>query len=254
MRSRDRVAVGWIDGGQVDGLFCVSLMNLFAERKERISTAIRIGGSLLSRQRNELVVQFLDDTDADWLLILDSDETITPAVFDKLIAAAHDTARPIVAGIYFAAWESGGPHPRPLPMVLRVNDRGSYDAVDDLPEDDVIPIDAAGTGCLLIHRGVLQTMRDASNAGPLAQHEAGKWCWFRDMPVAGEWFGEDVYFCRRARDMGFPIVAATGARLGHHKDYWVTDVQYQAWRRDNDATRVTTPPRDTADHRPMQHR
>lgn len=226
MKSKDRVAVAWIDGGTVDGLFAVSMLNLFTARSSRICTVIRIGGSLLSRQRNEVVQAFLDDNDAEWLFFIDSDETITPEAFDKLCAAAHETQRPVVAGLYFAAWETGDTYPTPTPMILRKNDTGRYNPIWDIPADAVIPIDAAGTGALLIHRSVLVAIREASNATMLKDHEAGRWCWFRDMPVAGDWFGEDIYFCRRVRDLGFPMVAATGARLGHHKTYWLSDRQY----------------------------
>jgi len=227
MLRKDRVAVAWIDGGTVDGDFAVSMLNLFTSRNDRIATVIRIGGALLSRQRNEIVASFLD-RDIEWLFFIDSDETITVEAFDKIVDAAHDKLRPIVAGVYFAAWANeAGPHPMPMPMILAKNKGGRYDPIWDMPDDAVIPIDAAGTGALLIHRSVLEAMRDASDSSVLGQHEVGKWCWFRDMPVVGEWVGEDIFFCKRAKDLGFNLVAATGARLGHHKGYWVTDAQFK---------------------------
>lgn len=226
MRVKDSVAIGWIDGGTVDGRFAVDMLNLFTARNSRISTVIRIEGSLLSRQRNELVASFLAGH-GDWLLILDTDESITPEAFDKLIAPAHEKDRPVIAGLYFAAWKSDTLYPMPLPMIFRRNNTGRYNSVFDFPDDDVIPVDAAGTGCLLIHRSVLERIRDASNDSPLAEHEAGKWCWFRDMPVAGDWFGEDMFFCARVRELGYPIFAATGCRLGHHKSYWLTDSHFE---------------------------
>lgn len=235
MLSKDRVAIGWIDGGQVDGLFAVSMLNLFTSRHKRIATVIRVGGSLLSRQRNEVVQAFLDDNDAEWLFFIDSDETITPEGFDKLCAAAHAEDRPVVAGLYFGAWETGDDYPHPTPMILRTIPTGGYVPVWDFPADAVIPIDAAGTGALLIHRSVLVAMRDASNASPVAVHEAGKWCWFKDMPVGGQWWGEDVFFCRRVQDLGFPIVAATGCRLDHHKEYWLSARQFRGpWKEKDD--------------------
>lgn len=229
MKSKDRVIVGWIDPGQVDGLFAVAMASLYAARGDRIPAMVRVQGSLLSRQRNELVVTFLDDHNAEWLFFIDSDETITPEAFDKLIAAAHETERPIVAGLYFGAFASTGLYPKPVPMILSRNESGRYDSIDSFPADAVIPIDAAGTGALLVHRSVLEAIRAASNAGPMAEHEAGTWCWFKDMPVAGEWLGEDIYFCVQARTLGFPIYAATGCRLSHHKTYWVTDAHHAAY-------------------------
>lgn len=230
MRVRDKVSIGWIDGGQVDGLFAVSMLNLFTARNSRISTVIRVGGSLLSRQRNEVVTAFLDDNDADWLFFIDTDEVISPEAFDKITDAAHDKDRPVVAGLYWGQFPGNDVYPSATPMVFRINETGRYDPVWDLPSDAVIPIDAAGTGCLLIHRSVLEAMRVASNESPVGVHEAGRWCWFRDMPVAGDWFGEDIYFSRRVRDLGFNMVAATGARLEHHKTYWLGERQYMRQR------------------------
>ena len=226
MRSKDRVTVAWIDGGQVDGQFAVSMIGLYAARSARIGSVMRVAGGLLSRQRNEVVASFLDSNEADWLFFIDSDETISPEAFDKLCAAAHETERPVVAGLYFGAWDNGNLYPDIVPMIMRRNETGRYNPVDDIPADAIIDIDAAGTGALMIHRSVLEAVRDASNASPMADHEAGKWCWFRDMAVAGDWFGEDIFFCARVRDLGFPIVAATGARLAHHKHFWVTDAHY----------------------------
>ena len=230
MRNKDRVTVAWIDPGQVDGLFAISMLNLFTARQSRIASVIRMGGSLLSRLRNEVVAAFLDDNTAEWLFMIDSDETIEPEAFDKICAAAHEAERPVVAGLYFGAWNSNDLYPKPVPMILRANDRGTYDAVDDFPANGVIEVDAAGTGALLVHRSVLEAIRTASNESGLAVHDAGRWCWFRDMAVGGEWWGEDVFFCRRIKDLGFPIVAATGARLSHHKTYWLTDAHHAAYR------------------------
>jgi hypothetical protein len=239
MRVRDRVAVGWIDGGQVDGLFAVSMLNLFTARSARISTVIRVGGSLLARQRNEVVQTFLDKNDAEWLFFIDTDETISLESFDKLLDAAHDKDRPVVAGLYFAAWATDDMYPHPTPMIMREGKAGGYVPVWDFPEDGVIPIDAAGTGALLIHRSVLERIRAESNAGPLGVHEGGKWCWFRDMAAGGEWWGEDIFFCRRVRDLGFPIVAATGCRLDHHKSYWLSGRHYRGpWKEWTDGEEV----------------
>jgi len=86
-------------------------------------------------------------------------------------------------------------------------------------------VDAAGTGAILIHRRVLAAIRDASDG-----HEGRDWCWFRDLPVGGRWLGEDLYFCRRIRALGFPIVAHTGAILSHRRRYWLDERQFEAVR------------------------
>ena len=227
MRSADRVTIGWIDPGLVDGCFATSLLELVRARARRIDGFVRVEGGLLSRQRNEVVKTFLERTDVEWLLFIDSDETITVDAFDKLTAAAHAKDRPVVAGLYFGT-QPGGPLglPRPVPHLYRRADDGvSVVPVADYPADQVIEIDAAGTGCLLVHRRVLERIRELAD-----EHEGPDWCWFRDLPVGGRWLGEDLYFCRRIRALGVPIVAHTGAILAHRRRFWLDERPHEAAR------------------------
>ena len=76
MKARDRVVLSWPDPGQVEGAFCTSMIELVRARGSRIEGVLRVEGGLLSRQRNEIVKHFLDDMTAEWLFMIDSDETI----------------------------------------------------------------------------------------------------------------------------------------------------------------------------------
>lgn len=222
MRTRDTVAIGWLDPGQVDGMFALSVASIYAERLPRMGALLRVeAGGLLSRGRNELVARFLDSTDCQWLLMLDSDERIDLPAFDKLIAAAHDGDRPIVAGLYFGAWP-GELYPAAVPLIFRRNaGTTTFNSVVDYPPNQLIEIDSAGTGCLLVHRSVFEKFR--ANANP---HQGQNWCWFQDMPVNGDWFSEDHFFCARAREMGYPIYAHTGAVLEHRKRFWLSEKHF----------------------------
>ncbi len=66
-------------------------------RSNKLGPFVRIKGSgLLSKQRNRVVKHFLDSTDSDWLLMIDSDEQLDVLTFDKLCETAHDKERPVV--------------------------------------------------------------------------------------------------------------------------------------------------------------
>lgn len=223
MRVRDKVTIGWLDPGQVDGMFALSIAAVYAQRLTRIDALIRIeAGGLLSRGRNELVDRFMTTSTAEWLLMIDSDEQLSIETFDKLIDAVHDVDRPIMAGLYFGAWP-GEYYPAACPLIFRaVPDSSKFLPITDYPTDTVIEIDSAGTGCLLIHRSVFEKFQ--ADASP---HQGRSWCWFQDMPVNGDWFSEDHFFCARAKSLGYPIYAHTGATLPHRKRFWLSEKHFR---------------------------
>lgn len=227
MKTSERVTIAWIDPGLVDGAFAMCIAQVYLSRADRIAGLMRVEGGLISRQRNEVVRGFLDsDTGADWLLMIDSDEQLSIEAFDKIISVAHAIDRPVVSGLYFGTLPNRGLIPQPIPHLYRqVGDGMHYSPIVDYPDDRVIEIDAAGTGALLVHRRVLEAIRDTAD-----EYEGRDWCWFRDLPIAGEWVGEDIYFCRRIKSLGFPIVAHTGAILPHRRRYWLDERQHERIR------------------------
>jgi len=226
MKSAHKVSIGSCDPGTVNGAFAYRLIQLAQARSARLGPFVRVKGSgLLSKQRNRVVKQFLDGTKSDWLLLIDSDEQLSVEAFDKLLETAHDKERPVVAGLVFAGFGiEGAPYPKPVPAIFQDAPEG-FLPLYKYDKDSVFEIDAAGTGCLLIHRSVLEKMRETAdkNQGP-------DWCWFWDGPVDGNWIGEDLLFCRRIRALGFPIYVNTGAILPHQKSYWLDERHHQLWK------------------------
>jgi hypothetical protein len=85
---------------------------------------------------------------------------------------------------------------------------------------------ATGTGCLLVHRDVLEDMR-LKRGGSIHS-------WFgydQFTTEAGEWeLGEDLSFCLRARDAGWKVYVDTTLPVGHHKGskvWWPEDARKQ---------------------------
>ena len=226
MKSAHKVSIGSCDPGTVNGAFAYRLIQLAQARSARLGPFVRVKGSgLLSKQRNRVVKQFLDGTKSDWLLLIDSDEQLSLEAFDKLLETAHDKERPVVAGLVFAGFGiEGAPYPKPVPAIFQDAPEG-FLPLYKYDKNSVFEIDAAGTGCLLIHRSVLEKMRETAdkNQGP-------DWCWFWDGPVDGNWIGEDLLFCRRIRALGFPIYVNTGAILPHQKSYWLDERHHHLWK------------------------
>lgn len=226
MKTSHKVSIGSCDPGMVNGAFAYRLIQLVQARSERLGSFVRVKGSgLLSKQRNRVVKQFLENTTSDWLLFLDSDEQLSIEAFDALIATAHDKERPVVAGLVFAGFGVvGAPYPKPVPAIFQDAPEG-FLPLYNYDRNSVFEIDAAGTGCLLVHRSVLQKMRD--NADP---NQGTDWCWFWDGPFNGEWVGEDLLFCRKIKALGFPIYVNTSAVLPHQKSYWIDERHHFLWK------------------------
>ena len=202
------------------------MIQLAQDRRDRLGPFVRIKGSgLLSKMRNRVVKAFLDNTDSDWLLMIDTDEQLTTEVFDLLINTAHDKERPVVSGLVFAAFDAHKHlYPKPLPAIFQDVPEG-FLPLFKYDKNSVFEIDACGTGCVLIHRSVLEKMREMAdpNQGP-------DWCWFWDGPIEGNWISEDLLFSRRIRQLGFSIYVNTGAVLPHQKSYWLSQEHHEAWK------------------------
>lgn len=160
--------------------------------------------------------------------MIDSDELLSVANFDLLCSVAHEKERPIVAGLVFAAF--GKPtdiHQKPVPTIFYDGPEG-FVSLDAYPKNSIFEVDAAGTGCLLIHRSVLIKMRESAD-----ENMGDKWCWFWDGPINGEWVGEDLLFCRRVRALGFPITVHTGVVLPHYKGEWLDERHHDLWQKEH---------------------
>jgi hypothetical protein len=228
MRTRDKVVIGYIDGGQVSGAFAADIATVCLGRPDRIGGIIRVQGNLLSRVRNELVQAFLGSGYGEWLLMVDTDQRLPVHVFDALIGTAHDVSHPVVSGLVFGAYPvPGQPYPTPIPAIYRHTDDDKFQALHDYPRAQVIRIDAAGTGCLLIHRSVFEKVRDSRPEGI-----GEMWAWFVDGPVGDEWYGEDLVFMRRLAALDIPVHCNTAAVLPHLKTFPLTDIHHAIhWER-----------------------
>ena len=154
-------------------------------------------GSFTWIARNGLVKRFLNETDAEYLLFLDSDNC-APTGFDfikRLISHKKD----IVAG-WYKVKKTRQPtvytfdHWNEMEETPYWKQRGK----DDIPEDENAPecqcgkhhaqtiekVDATGAGCLLIHRSVFERMPEP---------------WFGHFKGGGT---EDMWFAWECRKLG----------------------------------------------------
>jgi hypothetical protein len=128
----------------------------------------------------------------------------------------------------FAAFKDEGLYPKPVPAIFQDAPEG-FLPLFRYDRNAVFEIDACGTGCVLIHRSVLEKMREIADP-----HQGTDWCWFWDGPLNGEWISEDLLFSRRVRQLGFPIHVNTAAILPHQKSYWLDERHHISWQLEND--------------------
>ncbi len=217
MKTKDKVCIGMVNDGSIDSLLVLDLLQVIKQKDSKFNHFIQVGNKgLTTRSRNVVIKTFLETTDCEWLLMIDSDERLSPENFNKLCDAAHDKDRPIMSGLVFAAFFDGEDALRAVPTIYTDDPETGLSPMDDYPENKVIEVDATGTGCLLIHRKVFEYMRE--NANP---NQGKDWAWFAEGAINGTYFGEDLLFSKRLRSFGFKIYAHTGAILPHHKQFWL---------------------------------
>lgn len=216
-----KVVIGVVHPGEVSMAHMASVMRArehmlqygmlpgFLERRAR--------SQHVHRARNEIVAGFLA-TDCDYLLFVDADMGIPKNAIERLLAVAHSTERPIVAGLCFAQRDTGFDEDTysttfdVVPTVQLWNEEDgevvSFSIVADYPRDAVVQIDATGGACVLIHRGALEKMR-----AEFGDH------WFTPLtnPRSGGPFGEDTSFFLRCRQLGVPVHMDTSVKTSHDK-------------------------------------
>lgn len=173
-----------------------------------IQTVIRIhtSGSLLVRERNDLVKAFLA-SDCTHVLMIDSDIGWNPQDVQRLINADEN----FVASLYPAR---GGDKCFLFRGVYGENKKM------DVSEKGLLEMEYIPAGFMLLKRNVLEKMiehfpelhylpKDAS-----LHHTEGH-CLFDTEVWEGEFWGEDYVFCRRARQAGFRIWIDPMIKLDH---------------------------------------
>lgn len=213
MKNDQGLAIGFCHNGDVKAGFMKSVMAFreYDAVNQRVLKAVYDqGGLYIAGNRNALAKQFLElEGQPQWFLMLDSDQTFTPQQIYQLLDDAHPEERPIMCGLYFG-WLAG--HPAVM-WWTKVRD-GEY-ATCGTVTPELQRINAAGMGCVLVHRSVLVAMRERFDDGK------DPWIWFgHDMGSAGGEpgrLGEDFTFFKRAEACGFPVYGDGKVIIGHLK-------------------------------------
>lgn len=233
-RSQEKVVVAYLHPGTVNGAFMESLLNLLVYDMAFHRRVVDGGGRLatqasanLAGPRNSVVKQFLAFGEADWLWFVDSDMTFEPDTLERLLQYADPDKAPIVGGLCFAFDEG-----RVVPTLYDlVGDEDSVQVVryNEWPPDAMMQVAATGTGCMLIHKSVLEAVRDF--VPPAKPNQVGfnmAYPWFQETDHDGKPVGEDITFCWRAGICGKSVYVNTAVHIGHVKQRLLTIDAYVA--------------------------
>lgn len=197
------VVVGFIHDAEVDARWVRCLLALIRQREIPEVLFAESGGGSLDRGRNLLVQKFLR-TEADALLMIDTDMYFGVEEYDRLLTSAKD--RDIVSGLYFANERP------PRPAMHRWVD-GHAKSFTEWEDHEVLEVDGFGAGFLLVKRAVYQAMDHPE----LYEGRAGSWFNQSAHGPAGQLLNEDSSFCLRAQEHGYKLYVDTDCMVGHMK-------------------------------------
>jgi len=204
---KEKITIGWCDGGTVEGRFMSGITNTIIESKNNklnIVNTIRVNGNQIARQRQSLWDFWADLSDSEWLLWVDSDIVLTMPVLKMLWDTADKDKKPVVTGVYFVSSQNEQSLMQPVPAIYNeTGDPYRTQIIHPLPQNKVIPVDVAGFGLMLMHRSIIEPVRKI--AGDLS-------VFGENQQVADKFISEDVSFCRKLK--------AAGIQLYAHKEAW----------------------------------
>jgi hypothetical protein len=152
-----------------------------------------LSGLPFDHARNKGVEKVLEDG-YNWLFFLDDDVVVPHDTIDRLIAHGRD----IVSGIYYRRAD-------PIVPVMMVEADPKPVWATQFTPGNVVAVDLVGSGCLLIHRRVLERV----------EKPWFEWLLDRDDIEESQKCSEDFAFSRKAKKAGFEILVDTSIKCQH---------------------------------------
>ena len=180
-----------------------------------------MSGPSLAGKRNLVVREFLDKSDADALLFIDDDQDFDPDLCERMVASFDPDERPILSALIMAERTSAQ---LPIGPACTIRHDGQFIIPPFIPKEQHWQVATVGTGCVLIHRRVLEALRDeyADDAFPWFKHSQ------HDGPDGPEEMSEDYVFSLRCAKAGFPLYVDTTIEVGHVKKRTLTRADFYA--------------------------
>lgn len=189
---------------------------------------LRTSSGRLVQHRNFGAKLFLDKLDAEWLMWIDTDMGFEPHAIHQLLSVADPVDRPVVGGLCFATYfqehDGRGGHrytitPTMYQMGMKTSTgNASFCFYGPYPQNEVVRVAGTGSAFILIHRSVLERIRDSPLFGAT---------WYSELlDPEGDIVGEDLSFCLRVNHLDMAVHVHTGVKTTHHKGQWLSEEDY----------------------------
>lgn len=223
-----QVQIAYLHAHHVSHSWHESMMRLAAYDSANECRIVSTGGPFMIRcdagglveSRNLAVQRYLDETDHEWLFLIDTDMGFAADTVDRLVEAADPAERPVVGGLCFALREVrydglGGRRVMPVPTLFNIARTPAghigFSTRWEFPDNTLVQVAATGAACLLVHRTAVEKLR--------AEHGDH---WFDQVRYQdGRLLSEDLSFCYRLGAAGLPVFVHTGVKTTHHKQVWI---------------------------------
>jgi len=152
-------------------------------------------GSLTAIARNN-IVEIALKKGCSHIMFLDTDMTFPPDIMPRLMS--HD--KDIVGGLYFERY-----YPY-RPACFWKDEDGDYVLPNDIPQNQLVRVNAIGTGAMLIKTTVFEKLSQPYFDYRLTNYGSAQKVKF---------FSEDIVFCGSAEKAGVEIFCDTSVKCGH---------------------------------------
>lgn len=148
--------------------------------------------------RNEISKEF----QGEWLLMLDTDHSFEPDLLARLLHVMRTYQADVVSGLYLHK------HHPCNPALWHYQEGKGFAPLVAWPKGEVMEVDCAGAGCLLIHRRVFDRIYGELGEDPFSTVEFDR---------GGGVTGEDFAFFKRLRKLGIKACCPTYIECNHLK-------------------------------------
>jgi hypothetical protein len=219
---QETISVAWCDNGMVDGKFMQGVVDVMLKSGIKFETSLRSQGNQIARQREKVISYWYEQNKSDWLLWVDSDIVISVDKFKLLWESKDAKERPIVTGVYFTTDTPEDPLMIPMPTVYNFAEEDGVFGIQrmhPLPDNELVKVGAAGMGFVLMHRSVVERIREVLPDVPF----------FTEAGMNKTFIGEDIYFYALCDKAQVPVWCHTGATVPHMKRFSFDEHYYKAF-------------------------